>query len=447
VTLDRRGLLVRTGLLVGAGALAAAGCRSDDEARQAGAAKGLDTWDGVQASFELDRSRAQLSSFLLAPHPRSVRDAIAEHRRRLDADSAAYIQDEEERLEAEVLQAASAYLEVSPEEIALTDSTTMGLGLLYATLAVAPSEEIVTTEHDFFSTHEALRLRAEATGASIRRVRLYDEPSLVSEDAVLEAIRGAVTPRTRAVALTWVHSSTGVKLPVRAIADVLAERDADLGKRRTLLCVDAVHGFGAEPEPLGELGCDFFVSGCHKWLFGPRGTGIVWGRGDAWAETRPTIPSFTERESYQAWLRAREPTSPTTASAFTPGGYKAFEHRWALAAAFAFRHEIGRERAAGRTRLLAKRLKDGLLEIPGLVVRTPFDERLSAGLVCCDVPAVARSLPGPFVHRLREEHGVVASLTPYATSYLRFGPSIVNSEEEIDRALEAVRRLAVSYSS
>jgi selenocysteine lyase/cysteine desulfurase len=443
MTLDRRDLLVRTGLLVGAGALAAAGCRSEDEARTAAAAKGLDTWAGVQESFELDRSRVQLSSFLLAPHPRPVRDAVAEHRRRLDADTAVYLHGEEERLEAEALQAAAAYLAVAPEEVALTGSTTMGLGLLYATLALAEGEEVLTTEHDFYSTHEALRLRAEATGAAVRKVRLYDEPATASEDAVVQTIRDAVTPHTRAVALTWVHSSTGVKLPIRAIADALGDRDAALGKRKTLLCVDAVHGFGVEPEPPGELGCDFLVSGCHKWLFGPRGTGIVWGRAEAWAETSPTIPSFIDRESFQAWLRGRGPTAPTTAAAFTPGGFHAFEHRWALAEAFAFRQEIGRERAAQRTRSLAARLKNGLVEIPGLVVRTPFDERLSAGLVCCDVPGPA-GLPDAFVHRLREEHGVVASLTPYATRYLRFGPSIVNSEAEIDRALAAVRRLAVS---
>jgi selenocysteine lyase/cysteine desulfurase len=439
VTLDRRDFLVRTGLLVGAGALAAVGCRSDDEARRAGAAAGLDTWEGVRQSFELDPRRVQLSSFLLAAHPRVVRDAIGTHRRGLDTDAAVYLQENEERLEAEVLQGAAAYLGVAPEEVALTDSTTMGLGLLYATFQLRPGEEIVTTEHDFYSTHEALRLRARATGASVRRVRLYDEPALASAEAVVETIRSAVTPRTRAVALTWVHSSTGVKLPVRSIADALAERDAELGKRKTLLCVDAVHGLGVEPEPLPELGCDFFVSGCHKWLFGPRGTGIVWGRAEAWAEVRPTIPSFADRESFQAWLRGRDPTA-AGAAAFTPGGYHAFEHRWALATAFSFRQEIGRERAAERIRSLAARLKNGLLDVPGMTVRTPFDEQLSSGLVCCDVPS-STSLPDEFVKRLREEHGVVASLTPYATSYLRFGPSIVNSEDDVDRALEALRSM------
>ena len=438
MTLDRRDLLVRTGLLVGAGALAAAGCRSDDEARTAGAAKGLDAWEGVQASFELHRECAQLSTFLLAPHPQPVREAIEGHRRRLDADTAVTIQDDEERLEAEALQGAAGYLGVAPEEIALTGSTTMGLGLLYATLALAPGEEIVTTEHDFYSTHEALRLRADATGAAVRRVRLYDEPATASVDGVVAAIRDAVTPRTRAVALTWVHSSTGVKLPVRAIADALAERDAELGKRKTVLCVDAVHAFGVEPEPLSDLGCDFLVSGCHKWLFGPRGTGIVWGRAEAWAETSPTIPSFTDRESFGAWLQGREATAATTAAAFTPGGYQAFEHRWALAVAFAFRQEIGRERAAERTRALAHRLKDGLGRIPGVVVQTPAAPELSSGLVCCE----AHLPPDELVHRLREEHGVVASMAPYATRFLRFGPSIANSETEVDRAVEAVRELA-----
>jgi selenocysteine lyase/cysteine desulfurase len=311
MTLDRRDLLVRTGLLVGAGALAAAGCRSDEEATTTAAASGLDTWEGVRASFELDRSRAQLASFLLAAHPRPVRDAIAEHRGRLDSDTAVYLHDESVRLEAEVLEAAAGYLGVAPEEIAVTGSTTMGLGLLYATLRLEAGEEILTSEHDFYSTHEALRLRAEATGASVRRVRLYGEPESAAVGDIVQRIRDAVTPTTRAVALTWVHSSTGVKLPVREIADALSERDAELGKRKTLLAVDAVHGFGAEPEELPDLGCDFLVSGCHKWLFGPRGTGLVWGRADAWPEAAPTIPSFTTTQ-------ASEPGSPAPSRADRP---------------------------------------------------------------------------------------------------------------------------------
>ena len=216
-----------------------------------------------------------------------------------------YLHDASERLEADVLQAAAGYLGVAPEEIAVTGSTTMGLGLLYATLRLDAGEEILTSEHDFYSTHEALRLRAEATGASVRRVRLYDEPGSAASGDIVQRVRDAVTPSTRAVALTWVHSSTGVKLPVREIADELSERDAELGKRKTLLAVDAVHGFGVEPEALPDLGCDFLVSGCHKWLFGPRGTGIVWGRADAWPEVGPDDPLVHGRRELRGLDRRR----------------------------------------------------------------------------------------------------------------------------------------------
>jgi selenocysteine lyase/cysteine desulfurase len=317
----------------------------------------------------------------------------------------------------------------------------MGLGLLYATLDLREGEEVVTSEHDFYSTHEALRLRAKATGAAVRRVALYNDPVTASPDENRRGDRrrgdGSNTCR-RADMGALQH---GRKAAGRAVADTLARADERLGKeRRILFCVDAVHAFGVEPDALPELGCDLLVSGCHKWLFGPRGTGLVWGHDEAWAETAATIPSFTDRESFEAWLRARDPTGPTTAAAFTPGGYQAFEHRWALAQAFSFRRQIGPERAAERTRALATRLKEGLLEIPGVILRTPVDEGLSAGLVCCEVD-LPTTTPDDLVFQLRQDYDVVATLTPYATSYLRFGPSIVNSEEDVDTALAALREL------
>ncbi len=94
---------------------------------------------------------------------------------------------------------------------------------------------------------------------------------------------------------------------------------------------------------------------------------------------------------------------------------------------------------AERTRALAARLKDGLAEIGGVHVVTPLDETLSAGLVCAEI---AGRDPGEAADRLRTEHGVLASVTPYAVRYLRFGPSIANSEDDVDRTLEAVAALA-----
>jgi selenocysteine lyase/cysteine desulfurase len=304
----------------------------------------------------------------------------------------------------------------------------MGLGLLYGGLQLAEGDEVLTTTHDFYSTHESLRLRALRTGARVRRFRLYQNARTATFDEIVSSVRRAITTKTRALAVTWVHSSTGVKLPIRAIADALPPR--------VLLCVDGVHGFGIEAATPRELGCDFLVSGCHKWLFGPRGTGVIWGRAESWNAVTPTIPTFDGR-AFQPWMENRAPDLPR-AAAMTPGGFHSFEHRWALAEAFAFRQRIGRARAAARTHALAQRLKNGLAELRRVHLVTPQSAALSAGLVCFEVEGQE---PFAVVDRLYARNRIVASVTPYANRYVRLGPSILNTPADVDRVIRAVASL------
>jgi selenocysteine lyase/cysteine desulfurase len=419
-------MLTRKKLLQGAGAAVATVGLAP---RALGAEEAFDprSWASVRAQFALAPRVTNLSTFLLAPHPRPVRDAIARHARALDGDAKRYLDRQEDANAAEqrVRTAAARYLDVAADELALTDSTTMGLALLYGGLQLSEDDEVLTTTHDFYSTHESLRLRALRTGAHVRRIRLYQNARTASVDEIVASVRRAVTPRTRALAVTWVHSSTGVKLPIRAIADALPQR--------VLLCVDGVHGFGVEAPTPRDLGCDFLVSGCHKWLFGPRGTGVIWGRADSWNNVTPTIPTFDGR-AFQPWMENRAPDLPR-AAAMSPGGFHTFEHRWALAAAFDFRRRIGRDRAAARTHALAQRLKNGLADLKRVRLVTPQSAALSAGLVCFEVDGQE---PFAVVDRLYARHRIVASVTPYANRYVRLGPSILNTPAEVDRVIRAV---------
>jgi selenocysteine lyase/cysteine desulfurase len=415
--LSRRDLVARTGLAAAAAVLTRPGI--------AESAPDLHDWRAVREEFELDPARMHFASFLLAAHPRPVRRAIERHRRGLDRDAATYLHAHGDRLASETRATAARFLEAPADEIALTDSTTMGLGLLYTRLALRPTEEVLTTEHDFYATHEALRL----SGARVRRVALYDDPRLASVDDIVGRLRRAVTARTRVVAMTWVHSSTGVKLPIRAIADALPDR--------VLLCVDGVHGLGAEAASVRDLRCDAFAAGCHKWLYGPRGTGVLWASGRVRELMRPTIPSFEDGASYGAWLSGTVPGGIPDGPRLTPGGYHSFEHRWALAEAFRFHERIGRKRVEGRVHALARRLQAGLGEVRGLRLRTPPSAALSAGLVCFEV---AGADPSAVVDRLADRR-IVASVTPYARRYVRFGAGIVNTPAEIDEAVRAIAAL------
>jgi selenocysteine lyase/cysteine desulfurase len=394
-------------------------------------------WSAVRNEFLLSREHIHLALMLLTSHPRPVREAIDRHRRRLDENPAEYFEEKFFVIDGENRAAAASYMGGAPEDIALTDSTTMGLGVLYGGLVLKPGQEVVVTTHDHYATHENLRLRAARTGGvKVRKATLYDQPASVSEEEATRRLMAAVGPRTRVVGVTWVHSSTGVKLPIRRFASAIEELNKKRAEAdRIIFCVDGVHGFGVEKETPAELGCDFFSAGCHKWIFGPRGTGVLWGRPSAWKNHVGLIAPF-EKGPYEAWMKGSVPSAPGALMA-TPGGFHSFEHRWALGEAFAFHQRLGRQRVTSRIHELTKQCKEGLAAMPHVTVQTPMSETLSAGLVCFEV----KGLKAPEVIKRLAAKKIVASVTPYATEYARFSPGILNTPEEIDKVLREVRAL------
>jgi selenocysteine lyase/cysteine desulfurase len=122
----------------------------------------------------------------------------------------------------------------------------------------------------------------------------------------------------------------------------------------------------------------------------------------------------------------------------TPGGFKAYEHRWAMTEAFELHLRIGKQAVAARTHALARQLKEGLAAMGHVALHTPMSDALSSGIVCFDVNGMS---PGECVDRLLENK-VVATVTPYATPHVRLAPSVRNTPAEVERALAAVRVLA-----
>lgn len=397
----------------------------------------LSDWKTVRSQFALDPSLLHFASFFIASHPVPVRDAIEGYRRAMDRDPFSVIErgmfeGDETNVPLQVQRAVAGYLGGQPQEVCLTRSTTEGLALVYHGFPLQPGDEVLATTHDHYSHHESIRLATERAGATMRKVRLFENAASASVDEMTGRLLGAVTPNTRVVGITWVHSATGMRLPVREMSAALKAKHPSVR-----LVVDGVHGLGSTDETVATMGADYFCAGCHKWMFAPRGTGIVWARDSDWARLRPTVPNFSDLESYEAWTQERAPATPTNAARMTPGGFHAFEHQWAMAAAFGMHERMGRARVAARIRTLNERLKAQLADNRRVTVHTPRSADLSAGLVAFEVEGLT---PQDIVKRLREQR-IVASTSPYAVSYARLAPSLVNDEDEVDRAAHAVNAL------
>jgi isopenicillin-N epimerase len=440
MSIHRRRFLAATGFSIAGGLLPATqpGPNLSSGATQAsGPTVDLQDWSAVRDQFDLSRAYIHLCSFFLASHPRPVREAIEKHRRAIDDDPFLYVEGRMFETPKLVRASAAEYLGAKPEEVALTNSTTMGLAFVYQGLPLKAGQEIVTTPHEHYVHHEAIRLAAERAGASVRKISLFDDYNSISEDEIVRRIRNAVGPKTRAVGITWVYSGSGLKAPVRRIAEALVRINAGRDEAdRALLIVDGLHGLGVEDETVARMGCDFFVAGTHKWIFGPRGTGLIWAKAGVWKMMRPIFPAI-DSGPFTAWLRGEAPGG-MEAAWISPGGLLSFEYAWALPAAFEFHKRIGRPRVAERIHYLNDQCKEGLARMRHVKLYTPRGNRLSAGIICFDVEGMK---PEEVVKRLLARR-IIASTSPYANSCVRLSPSLVNSPEEIETTLREIRALA-----
>ena len=438
--MQRRDFLTATSLAVGVSALAsntllAAQQKVSKIADLMPLAKGH--WSAFRDLFPLRNDQVQLATFLLTSHPRPVTDAINAYRYALDYDPAGTLYSVYSKIDGQVRDAAAEYMGGKGDQIALTDSTTMGLAMVYGGLSLAPGNEILHTTLDHYSTFMSIAHRAERSDVKVRQVSLYDNPFDVSVDETIKRLVNGISDATKAVGVTWVHSSTGVKLPLRALSDAINKINAKRGSdRQIIFCVDGVHGFGIENIDISTLGCDFFIAGTHKWIFGPRGTGIIWGSDKGWEHCKPIIPGFGR--SGAVWRGTASLDEVPAGEHMTPGGFHSFEHRWALPEAFKLHLQLGKAQIQKRIHELNTQTKQALAAIPKVKLYTPIADQLSSGFVCFDIEGmtqidVVKSMYG---------QGVVMSNTTYRESYARFAPSLFNDENQIAQAVEQIAILA-----
>lgn len=386
-----------------------------------------DKWAQLRQMFDQDPDYLHFANFLVTSHPRPVREAIERHRATLDRNPGRAMDwdlGESEKREQAVREWAGRYLKAKPEQIALTGSTTEGLALIYGGIHVRPDQEILTTEHEHYSTNYTLGYRQQKDGVKVRKLKLFESSAGISVDEVLTSIDRGIRPETRVLGMTWVQSGSGVKLPIGEIGKLVDQHNRQREEKdRILYVVDGVHGFGVEDLDFPDMHCDFFIAGTHKWMFGPRGTGIICARSSELKDVTPTIPTFSEATTFSTTM--------------TPGGYHSFEHRWALDEAFKLHLELGKAEVQNRIHTLNTYAKNRLLEHSPIELVTPRSAELSAGFTFfrikdrdCDLVAT----------QLMADRVVCDAVERDAGPVIRIAPGLLNNENQIERFMAVLNK-------
>ncbi len=199
--------------------------------------------------------------------PRSVFDATVEAMRAVERDPAGETYGPGIGRLDKVRVKVAALLNCASDDIVLTGSATAGMFMLAQGLQFRAGERILITDHE----HPAGRLGWEwaARRYGVEIDMLAVSPHASDPQEIVEQFAAAIRPETRVISFSHILFTTGVRLPA-------AELCALARQRGCLAIVDGAQSAGAMPVDVGALGCHAYAASGHKWLMGPKGTGLLY---------------------------------------------------------------------------------------------------------------------------------------------------------------------------
>ena len=376
------------------------------------------TWQLVKRQFPIEEGLIYLNAANVCPASRPVLDRYVELLRDFQANPSFQNRDKYRPMRETVRTRVAALLGASPDEVAITRNTSEGTNLVVRGIPLKPGDEVVITDHNHPSNNESWKLRARREGLVVRSVPV-SVPAR-SADELIAGIEKAITPRTRVIAITHLTSTTGIRYPIRPIAELARQHDI-------FFHVDGAQTFGACEVNLKDLGCDSYSASATS------------GR---WARWKPGSSSSGPSGSASSGPRSSRRAGATQlegARKFEAVGQQDDPRVAALGAAIDLLDLIGMRPVEARVQALAGRAKQRLAAMANVELKTNLEPELSGGVVkfrLKDVPTrQAYDL-------LWKRHRLAIAMTPGGDSEgLRFSPHIYNTFEEIDRAVAAVREL------
>ena len=371
------------------------------------AAEGEAFWTNVRRHFSIDPQLTFLNNGTLGPAPDIVLETRDYYARLMAKDPTDGFRSKEL---ADVRAQLAAFINARPDETSITHSTTEGMNIFAHGLDWKAGDEVVMCDQEHFGAVEPYKTLAARYGVKIVSVKL-PVPATTAAD-VVDCYAKAFTPRTRALVVSHVSWLTGLVAPLRELADLAHAHGA-------LISVDGAQSFGVLPIDVQATGIDHFAGSGQKWLLAGTGTGV----------------NFVRREAQdKVWpLYGFDNPSQHGAARYERSGQLGVPAATGMAAAMQFQLAIGKARIEARARELGRRVRDGVLKIPGAKLLSSTDPTLAANLQIFTLDP----LPSPGIVRLMEqkERIVLRGITYGETKGVRISTHLYNTPEQVDRVV------------
>lgn len=361
--------------------------------------------------------------------PQPVVDAIVDHTL-LEARIGGYEAQgrEAERMD-EIYPSVARHIGAGRHEIALMENATVAWCHAFYALPLPPGSRILTCEAEYAANYVAILQRARRDNLSIDVI-----PSDATGALDVAALEAVISDDVSLIAITWVPTNGGLVNPAATVGKVAR-------KHGIPYLLDGCQAVGQMRVDVDAIGCDFFSATGRKFLRGPRGTGFLYVR-EKWLKTLE--PAMIDHFG-GAWVARNRYELRDDARRFETWE-NSYALRAGLGAAFDYAERIGIDNIQARIQALADHTRALLGSDDRITLRDLGSQK--CGIVSFTVDGKA---PDEIVRQMSDAGFVIGSSLPSSTrldaerrnlpTVLRIAPHYYNSDDEIARAVDQLRRL------
>ena len=392
----------------------------------------------MTTTIDIERVRAETPGLQHGAHllacgsalmPQCVIDAVVDHTL-LEAQIGGY---EAEARQAHLLDGVyddvAAHIGAQRREIALLENATVAWCHAFYALPLERGARILTCEAEYAANYVAFLQRAKQQDLRIEVV-----PSDNAGALDLAALEAMIDSDVGLIAMTWIPTNGGLVNPAAQVGRIAKHHNVPY-------LLDACQAAGHVPIDVGELGCDFLSATGRKYLRGPRGTGFLYVAAKWLEHLEPAMidhfgAPWIARDRYELRDDARRFETWENAYALRAG----------LGAALRYADSIGIDAIHERVCNLATLCRERLSLDHRVQVRDLGTDR--CGIVSFSLEGAE---PSHIVTHLSGAGFSIGTSDPESTrldserrelpTLLRIAPHYYNTEDEIERCVEQLRRL------
>jgi selenocysteine lyase/cysteine desulfurase len=376
-----------------------------------------DFWFEIQQAFTVTRGIVNLNNGGVSPSPRIVTEALVRYQWQQE-DATAYTMWQILEPQVETIRIGLAEIfGCDREEIAVTRNASESLEILLMGMDLKSGDEILSTTQDYPRMLTTLRQRELREGLKLKLVKIPIPPQNLNE--ITDAFAKGITNRTRVILISHMVNITGQITPVKAVCEIAKSKGIEV-------IVDGAHSFAQFNFKQSDLGCDYFGTSLHKWLFAPKGTGLLYVKRDKIEKVWP--------------LMAAEKKQASDIRKFEEIGTHSAAPHLAIGEAILFHNGIGGERKEKRLRYLSRYWMNNLKALPNVRFNTSFDDTMSCAIGNVQIEGTD---PKAVSDYLMNKHKIfTVPILHDEFKGIRITPNVYTTLDELDRFCEVMAEVA-----